>query len=94
MREVQTHFRTATEVATTHVQDLVFSCLDPSEVPMGLLLELFQVPLNFILSPRCVTCPAQLRVMGQHAEGALNPTVCVVDGDIKKHRSQYGPLSL
>lgn len=33
---------------------------------------------------RCVTCPAQLPVSCKGAGGALDPTHCTVDNDIKK----------
>jgi len=36
--------------------------------------------------------PAQLGVLSQLAEGALDLVVCAIDEDIKPHWSQYGPL--
>ena len=49
---------------------------------MGPLLELVQVPLDGILSLRHVNCTTQLGVVCSLAEGALNPTVYVIDEDI------------
>lgn len=43
-RQGQVHFWTDTEVATTHVQDVVFSHLDPSEIPTGYFWNLSRSP--------------------------------------------------
>ncbi|KAK4827791.1 hypothetical protein QYF61_021744 [Mycteria americana] len=51
-----------------------------------------QVPLDDILSFRCVNCTTQLGVVCKLAEGALNLTVNVIDENIERHWSQYGPL--
>ncbi|KAK4817045.1 hypothetical protein QYF61_026353 [Mycteria americana] len=80
------------EVALTQVQDLVLGLVEPHEVHMGPLLQLVQVPLDDILSFWRVNCTTQLGVICKLAEGALDPTVCVIDGDIKQRWSQYRPL--
>ena len=62
---------------------------------MGSLLELVQVILDMldgIPSLRCVNRTTQLGVICKLAEGALDPTVYVIDEDIKQYWSQYGPL--
>ena len=60
-------------VALTQVQDLVLGLVEPHEVHMGPLLELVQVPLDGILSVRCVNCTTQLCVICKLAEGAVGP---------------------
>ncbi|KAJ7414787.1 hypothetical protein BTVI_40212 [Pitangus sulphuratus] len=50
---------------------------------MGPFHELVQVPLDGILSLRCVNHTTQLGVICKLAEGALNPFVYVIDEDIK-----------
>ncbi|KAK4815356.1 hypothetical protein QYF61_001344 [Mycteria americana] len=79
-------------VALTQVKDLALGLVEPHEVHMDPLLELVQVPLNGILSLRRVNRTTQLGVICKLAEGALNPTVSVIDEDIKQYRSQYRPL--
>ena len=74
------------------VPDLAFGLVEPHEVHMGPLLELVHVPLDGILSLRHVNCTIQLGVVCKLAEGALDPTVCVIDEDIKQYWSQYRPL--
>jgi len=54
---------------------------------MGPLIELVQVPLDGILSLRCVDCTTQLGVICTLAEGALDPAMSLM-----KYWSQYGPL--
>ncbi|KAK4831353.1 hypothetical protein QYF61_017484 [Mycteria americana] len=70
-------------VALTQVQDLAVSLVEPQEVHMDPLLELVQVPVNGTLSLRHVNCTTQLGVVCKLAEGALDPTVYVIDEDIK-----------
>ncbi|KAK4826501.1 hypothetical protein QYF61_009574 [Mycteria americana] len=79
-------------VAPAQVQDPALGLFEPHGVPMGPLLELVQVPLDGIPSLRHVNHTTQLGVVCKLAEGALNPTVHVIDEDIKQYRSQYGPL--
>lgn len=67
----------------SHLQDLG----EPNSIHMGLLLQLVQLPLDDILSLRFVNHNTQLGDICRLAEGALSPTVCVIDEDIK----QYGP---
>ncbi|KAK4829736.1 hypothetical protein QYF61_006445 [Mycteria americana] len=79
-------------VAPTQVQDLALDLVEPHEVHMGPLLKFVQVPLDGILSLRHVNRTTQLGVVFKLAEGALDPTVCVIDEDMKQYWSQYGPL--
>jgi len=65
------------------MQDPALGLVEPYNVHMGPLLELVQVPLDGILSLRCVNCTTQLGVTCKLAEGAFNPTVYVTDKDIK-----------
>ncbi|KAK4816374.1 hypothetical protein QYF61_016278 [Mycteria americana] len=79
-------------VAPAQVQDLALGLVEPPEVHMGPLLELVQVPLDGILSLRHVNNTTQLGVICKFAESALDPTVYVIDEDMKQYWSQYGPL--
>ncbi|KAK4822574.1 hypothetical protein QYF61_017160 [Mycteria americana] len=79
-------------VAPAQVQDLQLGLDEPHKVHMGPLLKLVQVPLNGIPSLRHVNHTTQLGVLCKFAEGALDPTVYVVDEDIKQCWSQYRPL--
>ncbi|KAK4827201.1 hypothetical protein QYF61_015229 [Mycteria americana] len=51
-----------------------------------------QVSLDGIPSLRHVNCTIQFGVICKLAEGALDPTVYVIDEDIKQYWSQYRPL--
>ncbi|KAK4808270.1 hypothetical protein QYF61_020751 [Mycteria americana] len=75
-------------VAPTQMQDLALGLVDPHEVHMGPLLQLAQVPLDGIPSLRYVNRTTQLGVVSKLAEGALDPTVHVVDEDTKQYWSQ------
>ncbi|KAK4816170.1 hypothetical protein QYF61_011552 [Mycteria americana] len=79
-------------VALTQVQDPALGLVRSHEVCMGPLLELVQVPLDGIPSLRRVNLTTQLGVICKLAEGALNPTVYVIDEDSKQNCSQYRPL--
>ncbi|KAK4816932.1 hypothetical protein QYF61_025428 [Mycteria americana] len=79
-------------VAPTQVQNLALILVECHEVHRGPLLELVQVPLDGMPSLRLVNRTSQLGVICKLAEGALNPTVCGADEDIKQYWSQYGPL--
>ena len=57
-----------------------------------LLFKHVQVPLDSIPPFCCVNCTTQLGVISKLAEGTLNPTVLVIDKDVKEHWSQEGPL--
>ncbi|KAK4825848.1 hypothetical protein QYF61_003099 [Mycteria americana] len=71
-------------VAPTQVQDLALGLVEPHEVHMGPLLQLVQVPLDGIPSLRHVNRTTQLGGVCKLAEGALDPTVHVIDEDIKQ----------
>lgn len=62
------------EVALTLVQDL--HSAKSFEIPMGSLLELFQVPLDIILSLRCTI---QCGIICKVVEDVLNPFVYVIE---------------
>ncbi|GAB0181936.1 serine/threonine-protein kinase 3 [Grus japonensis] len=72
--------------------DLALDLVEPHDIHMGSLLELVQVPLDGILSLRRVNCCTQLGVIGKIPEDVLDPTVCVIDEEIKRYWSQYGLL--
>ncbi|KAK4823530.1 hypothetical protein QYF61_003039 [Mycteria americana] len=72
-------------LALTQVQDPALGLVEPHEVHTGPLLKLVQVPLNGIPSLRRVNCTTQLGVICKPAECALDPTVCVIDEDIKQY---------
>ncbi|KAK4806259.1 LOW QUALITY PROTEIN: hypothetical protein QYF61_013403 [Mycteria americana] len=80
------------ELRIAPTQDLALGLVELHEVHTGPLLQLVQVPLDDIPSFWCVNCTTQLGVICKLAEGALNPTVYVVDEDIGQHWSQYRPL--
>jgi len=63
------------KTALTQVQDLAHGLVEPYEFHTGPLLELVRVPLDSILSLRCVNYTTQLGVICRFAEGALDPTV-------------------
>ncbi|KAK4816042.1 hypothetical protein QYF61_011050 [Mycteria americana] len=79
-------------VTLNQVQDLALGLVEPHKVHMGPLLELVQVPLDGNPSLRHVNCTTQLGVICKLAEGALDPTVYVIDEVIKQYWSQYRPL--
>ncbi|KAK4816649.1 hypothetical protein QYF61_019626 [Mycteria americana] len=66
-------------VAPTQVQDLALDLVEPHEVHTGPLLQLVQVPLDGMPSLRRVSHTTQPGVICKLAEGALDPTVCVID---------------
>ncbi|PKU32521.1 serine-rich hypothetical protein [Limosa lapponica baueri] len=68
--------------------------VEPHEIHMGSLFELVQVPLDGIPSLKHINHTTQLGVIGKLAEGALDPTVCVIDEDIKQYCFQYGPFRI
>ncbi|KAK4816734.1 hypothetical protein QYF61_022286 [Mycteria americana] len=74
-------------VALTQVQDLTLGLVEPHEVHMGPLLNPVKIPLNGIPSPRHVNHTTQLGVICKLAEGTLDPTVYVIDEDIKQYWS-------
>ncbi|KAK4825874.1 hypothetical protein QYF61_003148 [Mycteria americana] len=80
-------------VASIQVQDLALGLDEPHEFHMGPLLELVQFPLDGIPSLRHVNRTTQLGVICKLAEGALNPTVYVIDKDIEQYWSLYRRLS-
>ena len=79
-------------VAPTQVQDHALGLVEPHEGHTGPLLELVQVPLDGIPSFWRVNCTIQLGVICKLADSAHDPTVCVINEDIKQYWSQYGPL--
>lgn len=71
------------------MQDLAFGLVKLHEVHTGPHLKPLKDPQDDVLSLQCVDHTTQLGVMGTPAEGALSPTVHVIDRDIKQHQSQY-----
>ncbi|KAK4818354.1 hypothetical protein QYF61_011451 [Mycteria americana] len=63
-------------VTPTQVQDLALGVVEPHEVP-----------LDGIPSLQCIDHTTQLGVVCRLAEGALDPTVYVIDEDIKQYWS-------
>jgi len=70
-------------------------CTDPSATPctwpywisLGSPFKLVQVPLDGIPSFSHISFSTQLSVIHKLAEGTLNPTLYVIDKDVKKHQS-------
>ena len=75
-------------IAPTHVQDLALGLVELHEVRTGPPLKPVKVPLDGIPSLQRVDRTTQLGVIGKLAEGALNPTVYVINEDIKQYWSQ------
>ncbi|RMC13383.1 hypothetical protein DUI87_10918 [Hirundo rustica rustica] len=69
--------------ALTQVQHLALGLVEPCEIPTGPVLELVQVPVDAILSFRCVSHTIQLDVICKCAEGAPDPFVSVINEDIE-----------
>jgi len=61
-------------------------------VHLGSFFKLLQIPLGDIPSIYCICCTTLLSVISKLAEGALNPTISVIDKDVEEHQSQEGPL--
>ena len=59
---------------------------------MGPILKLVQLPLSGIPSLYHINCTIHLDVVSKHAESALDPTVLVIEKDIKEQQSQDGAL--
>ncbi|RMC11435.1 hypothetical protein DUI87_11554 [Hirundo rustica rustica] len=70
-------------VALTQVQHLVVDLIKLPRVAMGPILEYVQVPVDGILSFRCVNCMSQLGVICKFAQSALDSFVCAINEDIK-----------
>ncbi|KAK4823689.1 hypothetical protein QYF61_005755 [Mycteria americana] len=83
-------------LAPTQVRDLALGLVEPHEVYMGPLLKLVPVPLDGIPSLRHANLTIQLGVICELAEGVLNPTVYVIDEDIRyltsRSRLSHGSL--
>ncbi|KAK4828525.1 hypothetical protein QYF61_026947 [Mycteria americana] len=71
-------------VAHTQVQDLALGPVELMRFTWAHFLSLSR-PLH-------ANCTIQLGVVSKLVEGALDPTVYVIDEDIKQYWSQYGPL--
>jgi len=54
---------------------------------MESVLKLVQVPFDGTSSFFCINCTAQLCVLSKLADDAFDPTVYVLDKDVKKHQS-------
>ncbi|GAB0178969.1 cAMP-dependent protein kinase inhibitor alpha [Grus japonensis] len=76
-------------IALTHVQDLALGLVELHAVHTGPPLQPVKVPLDGIPSLQCVDRTTQLGVVSKLAEGALDPTVHVIDKDVEQRRSQY-----
>ena len=76
----------------TQAQDLAVGLVDLHEVLLGPLLKPVQVSQNGIPCLRYVNRITQLSVIHKLAEGALDPTVNVIDEDVKNHWTSYKPL--
>ncbi|KAK4824302.1 hypothetical protein QYF61_013047, partial [Mycteria americana] len=79
-------------IALTQVQDLALGLVELHGVRMGPLLKPVKVPLDGIPSLKRINCTTQLGLICKLAEGALNPTVYVINKDIEQYWVQYGPL--
>ncbi|KAK4824031.1 hypothetical protein QYF61_009622 [Mycteria americana] len=75
-------------IALTHVQDLALGLAELHEVGTGPNLKPVKVPLDGTPSLQRVDCTTWLGVISKLAEGALSPTVYVIDKDVKQCRHQ------
>jgi len=75
-------------IALTQMLDLALGLVEPHQVCTGSPLKPIKVPLDGIPSLQHIDCTTQLAVIGKLAEGALNPTVHVINKDVKPHWSQ------
>ncbi|GAB0206720.1 mitochondrial enolase superfamily member 1 [Grus japonensis] len=78
--------------APTHVQDLALGLVELHAVHTGSPLQPVKVPLDGIPPLQGVDHTTQLGVVGNLAEGALDPTVHLPDKDVEQCRSQDRPL--
>ncbi|PKU45373.1 hypothetical protein llap_4317 [Limosa lapponica baueri] len=76
-------------IALIHAQDLALGLIEFHEIYTGLCLKPLQDPLDGIPSLQCVENTTELGVIGKLAESALNPTVRVINKDVKQHQSEY-----
>ncbi|KAK4816205.1 hypothetical protein QYF61_012670 [Mycteria americana] len=72
--------------------DLALGLAELHEVRMGPFLKPVKVRLDGIPSNKRINCTTQLGVICKFAEGALNPTIYVINEEIKYYLSQYEPL--
>ncbi|PKU39962.1 small glutamine-rich tetratricopeptide repeat-containing protein beta [Limosa lapponica baueri] len=79
-------------IVPAQVQSPALAFVKPHGVHLGPPLQPVQVPLNDIPSLWCIDNPTQLGVICKLADGALNPSVYVVDKNVKQYQSQHGPL--
>ncbi|KAK4812409.1 hypothetical protein QYF61_019643 [Mycteria americana] len=70
-------------VAVTQVQDLALSLVEPHTIGPSPLTQPIQVPLQSLPPLKQIT-PAQLGVICNLTEGALDPLVQIIDKDIKQ----------
>ena len=73
----------------TQVQDLALGYVEPHEVPVHSLFEPVWVSLDGGSSLSRVNHTPQVGVIHKSVEGALDPTVDIIDEDIKEYQSQY-----
>ncbi|PKU40781.1 testosterone 17-beta-dehydrogenase 3 [Limosa lapponica baueri] len=64
------------------VHDLAPGLVELHDVHVVLPLKPVEVPLDGISSLKYVNCSSQLGVIHKFAEGALNPTVCIIEAAI------------
>ncbi|KAK4816603.1 hypothetical protein QYF61_018651 [Mycteria americana] len=70
-------------IAPTQMQDLACGLVQLCDVHRGSLLKHVKVPLDGTPSLKPINCTTHLGVIHKLAEGALNPTVFVIDEEIK-----------
>ncbi|GAB0209612.1 hypothetical protein GRJ2_003426900 [Grus japonensis] len=73
-------------------KDLALGLVELHKVRTGRLLKPIKVPLDGIPSLKRINRTTQLGVICKFAEGALSPTIYVIDEDIEQYWSQYRPL--
>ncbi|RMC05203.1 hypothetical protein DUI87_18387 [Hirundo rustica rustica] len=74
-------------VAVTRVQDSALGLVEPLTTGLSPRIQPVQTPLQSLPTLHKINAPAQLSVICELTEGALNPFIQIIDKDIKQHWS-------
>ncbi|KAK4819771.1 hypothetical protein QYF61_011371 [Mycteria americana] len=79
-------------VVVAYVQDLALSLLEPHTIDPSPSIQPVQVPLYSLPTLKQINTPAQLGVICNLTEGALDPSIQIIDKDIKQDWPQHRAL--